>query len=94
MNEANDAMDGSEMSERSEMERFFAELAERAGTATVTAEEAGAVLELAREVAHTAQRKYAPIATYALGLAVSAAEPAARIGVARRAIQAMHDDAG
>ncbi|MPZ73855.1 MAG: molybdopterin-guanine dinucleotide biosynthesis protein [Nitriliruptorales bacterium] len=52
------------------------------------------MLELAREVAHTAQRKYAPIATYALGLAVGAADPAARIDVARRAIEAVQAEGG
>jgi hypothetical protein len=94
VSDASDARNVSDMSERSKMERFFAEFAERTGTATVTADEAGAVLELAREVAHTAERKYAPIATYALGLAVGAAEPAARVEIARRVIEAVQDDAG
>lgn len=82
----------SDLSEGSGIEQFFAELAQRTGTATVSAGEAGAVLELAREVAHNLERKYAPIATYALGLAVGAAEPAARIEAARRVIEAVKAD--
>jgi hypothetical protein len=78
----------------SDLQRYFADLAERAGTATVTEAEAEAVLDLARVVAHTSERKYAPIAAYALGLVQGAAEPAARVEAARRVIETVQADRG
>jgi hypothetical protein len=77
------------VSDGSDIEKFFAHLAAQAGTAPVTREEAEVVLDLAREVAHNVERKYAPIAAYALGLAVGEAEPAARVETAQRVIDAV-----
>jgi hypothetical protein len=58
------------MDDDARLEAFFADLAARTGTAPVTAEEAAELLDLARVVAHTVERKYAPLATYAAGLAL------------------------
>jgi hypothetical protein len=79
----------------SEDEEFFSRLADLAGTPDVSAREIDAVLDFARVVAHTQERRYAPVASYALGLAVGAADPAARVEAIRRAItavRAMSDD--
>lgn len=78
------------MDEDARLERFFTELAESADTAPVTAEEASELLDLARVVAHTVERKYAPLATYAVGLALDpSSEPrerAARIRAVKQAV--------
>jgi hypothetical protein len=44
----------------------------------VDADEAEAVLELARVVAHGSERRAAPVTAYLLGLAVAGAAPEAR----------------
>jgi hypothetical protein len=44
----------------------------------VTADEAEAVLELARVVAHASERRAAPVSAYLVGLAVAGAAPEAR----------------
>lgn len=49
---------------------FFDRLAAAAGTARVDPAEVDAVLDLARVVAHSAERRYAPLATYAAALAL------------------------
>ena len=49
------------MSNGPDMQRYFAELAERAGTATITEAEAEAVLDLARVVAHQEERRLAQL---------------------------------
>lgn len=73
-------------------ETFLARLAEEAGTAVISAGEAEAVLDLARVVAHGAQRRFAPLTAYALGLALSAdAEPHER-EVRVRALTALVGD--
>lgn len=82
------------MAEHEDLEAFFARLAARAGTATVTAAEAEAILDLARVVAHATERRYAPVAAYALGLAMGAAEPPARVEAARRLIAEVGADDG
>ena len=48
---------------------WFADFADRGGTPALSAEEARAVLDLARVVAHTAERRYAPLAAYLAGRA-------------------------
>lgn len=73
----------------SDDEAFFARLADLAGTEHVSAPEIAAILDFARVVAHTQERRYAPVASYALGLAQGASEPAARVEAARRAIAAL-----
>jgi len=44
----------------------------------VTEDEAEAVLELARVVAHASERRAAPVSAYLVGLAVAGAAPEAR----------------
>jgi hypothetical protein len=73
----------------SDDEVFFSRLADLAGTADVSALEIEAVLDFARVVAHTQERRYAPVASYALGLALGAAGPVARVEAIRRAIAAV-----
>lgn len=51
------------------LERYFAAFALEGDTPPLTAAEAQAVLDLARVVAHTAERRCAPIAAYLAGLA-------------------------
>lgn len=57
---------------------FLAELRAAAGTPLLTAEEIGAVLDLARVVAHRTQRRCAPLSVYAMGLVLGGADPAER----------------
>lgn len=78
------------MDDADRLERFFADLATTAGTAPLSAGEAEELLDLARVVAHSVERKYAPLATYAVGLALEAGmdpdERAARIGAVKEAV--------
>ena len=61
------------------LEAYFDRLAAAGGTPALAPEETGAVLDLAKVVAHTAERYYAPLAAYAAGLAIGAeTEPAER----------------
>jgi hypothetical protein len=73
----------------SDDEAFFAKLAEATAAEPVSAPEIDAVLDFTRVVAHTQERRYAPVASYALGLALGAADPAERVEAIRRAITAM-----
>jgi hypothetical protein len=73
----------------SEDEAFFSKLAEATAAEPVSAAEIDAVLDFTRVVAHTQERRYAPVASYALGLALGAADPAERVEAIRRAITAM-----
>lgn len=79
------------MDDDARLERFFTDLAAEAGTAPVTAAEAEELLDLARVVAHTVERKYAPLATYAAGLALDAdldpGDRATRIREIKRTVQ-------
>jgi hypothetical protein len=70
-------------------EAFFSRLAELARTAPVSAPEIKAVLDFARVIAHTQERRYAPVASYALGLSLGTADPVARLEAIRRAIAAV-----
>src|SRR5688572_10431623 len=76
--------DGRQMDDDERMERFFAALAERAGTPPLGPDEAGEVLKLTKVVAHRAERRYAPLTSYVLGIALGAsadsADPLARAG--------------
>jgi hypothetical protein len=68
---------------------FFARLAEAAGTPALAEDEVEAVLALARDVAHGAERRFAPLAAYAAGLAIGAAtDPAERAERVRGVIRA------
>lgn len=51
------------------LERYLAGFALAGGTPPLTAAEARAVLDLARVVAHTSERRYAPVTAYLAGLA-------------------------
>lgn len=55
-----------------ELERYFAALSTEGGTPPLTQQEARAVLDLARVVAHTSERRFAPLSTYLAGLAIGA----------------------
>jgi hypothetical protein len=56
----------------SALEQFFADLADEGGTAPLGDAEAEAVLDLTRVVAHTSERRYAPLTAYALALTMAA----------------------
>lgn len=77
------------------LEAYFAALADRVGTPPLGADEAAAVLDLTRVVAHTSERRYAPLVAYAVGLAAgqSAAplDPLARVARVREALEAARD---
>lgn len=77
------------MDDDARLERFFADLAEVAPTAPVTTAEASELLDLARVVAHRVERRFAPVAAYATGLALDRDEPAEqRAGRIRRVREA------
>ena len=46
------------------------ELAEAVGEEPLSSDEIAEILDVARDVAHTTERKYAPLSTFLLGLAV------------------------
>jgi hypothetical protein len=81
------------MNDDERMERFFAALAERAGTPPLGPDEAGEVLKLTKVVAHRTERRYAPLTSYVLGIALGAsadsADPVARAGRVRALIDAV-----
>jgi hypothetical protein len=61
------------------LEAYFARLGAHGGTPALAGEEAAAVLDLTKVVAHTAERYYAPLVAYAAGLAIGAGtDPAER----------------
>jgi Domain of unknown function (DUF6457) len=66
-----------------ELERYLAALAAEGGTPAAGPDEAAAVLDLARVVAHTAERRFAPASAYLAGLAAAAAAPADRAATIR-----------
>ncbi len=69
---------------------FFGALAAEAGTPELGDDEAEAVLDLARVVAHTHERRFAPLAAYAVGLVLGAGdEPAARERAVREVLAAV-----
>jgi hypothetical protein len=70
-------------------EAFLSRLADLAGAGSVSEPEIDAVLDFARVVAHTQERRYAPVASYALGLALGTADPAERVEAIRRAVTAV-----
>lgn len=75
-----------------DLERFFAALAVRAGTPAIGSEEAGAVLDLTRIVAHGSERRYAPVAAYAAGLAMAeGAAPDERTARVRAVVAAVQE---
>lgn len=78
------------MSEPS-VEPFFAELAADAGTVPLSDAEAEAVLDLTRVVAHTRERRLAPLSAYAAALAFAHLDEAERIARVRELIRHLRD---
>ena len=70
------------------MKDWLEELASALGVEPLAREESGAILKLAREVAHGAERRFAPLSTYLLGVAVGAGTAAGsdRAGAFREAL--------
>ena len=73
-------------------EEFFTTLAERFGTPVPDAEERRLVLDLTRVVAHSAERRFAPLTAWALALTLDEADPAARIARLREVLAALEAD--
>ena len=77
------------------LEDWFAALAERTGTPKLGADEAATVLDLTRVVAHTSERRYAPLAAYVVGIALGQSEvaldPLARDARVREVLEAARD---
>ena len=59
------------------LEEFFAALAERTGTPPLGPDEADQVLKLARLAAHRVERRYAPLTSYVLGIALGCSSESA-----------------
>lgn len=74
-------------------EEFFTTLAERFGTPVPDVEERRLVLDLTRVVAHSAERRFAPLTAWALALTLDEADPAARIARLREVLAALEADA-
>ena len=70
------------------MDDWLGKFASALGVEPLSREETGAVLKLARDVAHGVERKFAPLSAYLLGLAVGrrAASGAGRAGAFREAL--------
>ena len=62
-------------------EELFAELAAQIGAPSLGPEEVGAVLRLAKAVADTSERRFAPVSCYAAGLVIgtATADPHVRV---------------
>jgi hypothetical protein len=52
------------------MNEWLDQVADALGVERISGEELGAVLKLARDVAHGVERKFAPVSTFLLGVAV------------------------
>ena len=78
------------MSEES-IEPFFRELAASAGTAMLSDAEAEAVLDLTRVVAHTRERRLAPLTAYAAALRFDGLDEAGRIARLRALARHLQD---
>lgn len=75
------------------VEPFFAALAADAGTVPLSDAEADAVLELTRVVAHTRERRLAPLTAYAAALAFAQLDEAGRIAHVRALTRRLEDRA-
>ena len=67
-------------------EDYFTTLAERFGTPVPAAEARRLVLDLTRVVAHTAERRLAPLTAYALALTLGEADSAGRVARLREVL--------
>jgi hypothetical protein len=74
--------------EHDDIGAYINRLGATVGAPSVSVDEAEVVLDLAREVAHASERRFAPVAAYAVGLAAAGLEPAERVEIARRVIDA------
>ncbi|HEX7431457.1 MAG TPA: DUF6457 domain-containing protein, partial [Candidatus Limnocylindrales bacterium] len=77
-----------------DLEQCLAAVRDLSGTrhlslAAPTAEETTALLDFTRAVAHASERKDAPLAAYAIGIAMAALNPAERAGMLGRAAEAI-----
>lgn len=73
----------------------FTDLAELLGVEDLSAEEQAAVLDLAKVVAHTSVRRYAPLVAYALGRTIDDdGDDAGRIAAIRAMITRVQRGAG
>jgi hypothetical protein len=77
-----------------DLEQCLAAARESSGTSrskpvAPTAEETTALLDFTRAVAHASERKDAPLAAYAIGIAMADLNPAERAGVLSRAAEAI-----
>jgi hypothetical protein len=77
-----------------DLEKCLAAVREVAGASHAepvapSAREITALLDFTRAVAHASERKDAPLAAYAIGIAMSGLKPAQRAGVLNRAAHAI-----
>jgi Domain of unknown function (DUF6457) len=77
-----------------DLERCLAAASESSGRrgsklVAPTAEETTALLDFTRAVAHASERKDAPLAAYAMGIAMAGLDPAERAGMLSRAAEAI-----
>lgn len=54
-------------------EEFLAQMSDLLGTPLLSSQERAAVLDLTRVIAHSTERRFGPLAVYALGLSMTAA---------------------
>jgi Domain of unknown function (DUF6457) len=76
------------------VDEVMEELARELGEPPVSQEEMGVVLKLAREVAHSIERKMAPVAAYLAGVhagRLGVAEQAVRLSALQDAVRAIMD---
>ena len=83
------------------MNEWLDELADALEEPRISGEELGAVLKLARDVAHRVERRFAPVSTFLLGVAVGQRTAAGRsrqvafeeaLGTVRALVPASPDD--
>lgn len=83
------------MADDKALEAFFEALSQRTGTPPIGPDEAAAVLDLARDVAHGSERRFAPIAAYAVGLSAGLSraplDPRSRARRVREVAEAARD---
>jgi hypothetical protein len=70
------------------MDDWLEKLAAAVGVEPLTREETAGVLKLARDVAHGVERKFAPLSTYLLGVAVGRETASGRSDAFRRSMGA------
>ena len=71
------------------MDDALAAMAEALQVAPLSADDQRLLLDCARDVAHSTQRRYAPLSTFMIGLALGQAGDTDRTGSLQRAIDAL-----